>query len=363
MERALNTYLATGEIVVDGGDDEEMDNYILDCVKYVVDAYENHPGENKTMLVEARLDLHYMTMRDDLWGSGDVVIMSTELIEVIDLKYGSGIFVPADNPQCRIYALGAMCLHMKPSRGEMPWHTIRSTILQPRYPDKDGNWVRMKDFTPDELDSWKDDVLLPAAALTDTAVTPVAGDKQCKWCPCKATCPAAQDRVREVCAVFQPVDSGHTIFDADPVVEDAETMEIEKLLQVHDNIPFIEGYLKAVNARIRALCEARDPRMQGKKKLVRGRSQNKWDADADEIIADLSKGTGKIPKSKLQKLELISAAQALKLKGLKEAQRKKLQSRIKKQAGSMAIVPWSDERENLYPPLPFEAQPDDPDWL
>ena len=133
-------------------------------------------------------------------------------------------------------------------------------------------------------------------------------------------------------------------------------MPVDRLIEIHDNEPFIQGYLKAVNNRLRQLIQGRDPSIMGKLKLVRTRKTAKWNADPDVILETLSKGTGCVSKTLLQKTDMISASQALKLK-LKDAQKKRLQEFVGKSEGSLAIVPWADERPNAFPPTNhFEDQ-------
>lgn len=348
LENALKMWIATGDETVECADDEMREN-IQEVFDYIVERYETMKGGNKVILVEQKVSLHYSTGRDDLWGKADVIIMNDKHIDVLDLKYGKGIYVEADTSQNRIYALGAMAAAMKKSKGEAPWESVRSTIIQPRFRDKDDKMVRYRDFTPDELLDWCEDVLVPAAKATDVPGEPIPGEKQCQFCPAKATCPAVAKRVQDLCSVFEPASPG-----ALPTAEDPADMGIERLIEVHDNEPFIQGYLKAVNARLRTLLEARDPALMGKLKLIRSRQQNVWTIDQDELLTELTHGKGRILKKDLTKEVVLSAPAALKLKSLKPAQKKRMQEYIKKSEGSLTIVPDSDSRPNAFPALPFE---------
>ena len=352
LERALNTWIATGDetVPLDGCDNEEMQGHIQDVFNYVVERYELMPGDGKKIAVEVRISLHYMTMRHDLWGSADVIIWNDKHIDVMDLKYGKGLFVQADTSQNRIYLLGAMALEMKATKGDVPWESVRSTIMQPRYPDANDKTIRFQEFDPNELLEWKENVLLPAAHATDDPLAePVAGEEQCRFCLAKATCPAVEQKVSDLCSVFEPVEG-----ELDVAIGEADTMSIDKLLEVHDQIPFIEGYLKAVSKRIREMLEARDPALKGKLKLVRANKRNTWSLPDDEIAIELTKGTGRMLKTDLFKSVVISAPHALKLKALKPAQKKRLQEYIVKSEGSLSIVPDSDPRTNAFPVLEFE---------
>ncbi len=354
LDEALTDWLLMGTMTVEC-DDKEMQAYLQQCFDYVVNRYNEIPGDNKRILIEQRVDLHYMTNRDDMWGQSDIIIITDTYMDVIDLKYGAGVFVEADGSQNKIYTLGAMSEVMKATREDAEWISVRSTIMQPRLPDIDGDIFRYEEYDPEELITWKDEILIPAAARTDIETEPVPGVKQCRFCPVKATCPAVQQVVTDLCSVFEPVDLAHST-EVVATIRDPDIMDVASLVEVHDNIPFIEGYLKAVSAKLRILIEQHHPDVMGRLKIVRSRGQNKWNLDDDTLLLEeLTKGTGRLKKGQITKQAVISAPQALKISGLKPAQLKKMQEYIVKGEGSLAIVPFSDPRNDAFPPMPFEA--------
>lgn len=337
-----------------------MQAHLQKCVDYIVSEFENFPGDNVRISLERKVDMHYLTGRDDTWGTCDVKIESDEYLSVYDLKYGKGIFVEPDTSQNRMYLLGSMCDTLKKTRGVAPWELCYGMIMQPRYLDADGEFVRGVEIEPDELLDWFDEVVKPAIGLTDDPPEPVAGEKQCRFCAAKPTCPAAQKVVQDVCSVFEPVSPG-TMIPLPP--EDAEISDedLEKLIEIHDNTPFINGYLESVGERIRKLLEARDPRLDGRLKLVVSRRTTSYSVDENEVIEALAAGKGRtvsdgyIPRKKFVKEAPLTASQMLKLK-LNDAQKARLQELVKKSEGSLTIVPWSDTRDNANPAIPFEDQ-------
>lgn len=357
LERSLANWLATGDETIIC-DNQEMGDHLQPVLDYVIERYNTMPGGNKRIELEVKVDLHYSSNRDDLWGSADVIISSDMYIDVLDLKYGQGLFVDSDTSQNRLYILGAIARHMKATKGEIPWVNVRSTIMQPRFADAEGETIRFIEFFPEELLDWFEKEVLPKAEMTDDpTIQPIAGAKQCQWCLAKATCPAVINRVENLCSVFQPVvtgvdEAGRTF--ASSTTPDPAAMTIERLIEVHDNEPFVQGYFKAVDSRLREMMMARDPAMKGKLKLVRSRKGNKWNTDDEALIADeLAKGKGCISKKILTRQTVLTASQALKL-NLKDAQKTRLQEYIKQGDGSLTIVPWSDERADAFPPLTFE---------
>lgn len=368
MEKTLKSYLlGTGHEVLcptfpedaNGWEaPEKMMEHIQECVDYIVDEYENFPGEDIKMYLEERVDLHYMSGRDDTWGTADVRIESTECLAVYDLKYGKGIYVEDDTKQNRLYLLAGMCDTLRATRGVAPWESCFGMIMQPRFRGPDGEMARGVEFTPDELMEWFNDEVFPKMSETDAPGEPCAGD-WCRWCKRNPTCPAAQAKVAEMLP-FEPAEPVGEVF-SDGLDADIHGMEIEKLIQIHDNAPFISAFLKSVDQRLRTLIEDRDPALDGRLKLVVSRRNTKYNKDESEIIADMVAGKGKtvkdgyIPRNKFVKESCLSASQALKLK-LNDAQQARLQQHIVKSDGSLTIVPWSDPRDNAFPAMPFEDQ-------
>ncbi len=60
-------------------------------------------------MVEQRLD--FSNYVKDGFGTGDLVIVADDVLQVIDFKYGKGVTVSAElNPQMMLYAWGALNL-------------------------------------------------------------------------------------------------------------------------------------------------------------------------------------------------------------------------------------------------------------
>ena len=108
------------------------------------------------------------------FGTADVVIIADGQMEVVDLKYGSGIPVSAEgNPQMRIYGLGAY----------LAWswaydiQKVRMTIFQPRLDS-----ISSDTMTITDLLEWADNELEPKAKLAwEGKGNFNPGEKQCKW--------------------------------------------------------------------------------------------------------------------------------------------------------------------------------------
>lgn len=140
------------------------------------------------LLIEQRLDFSYLV--PDGFGTGDAIILTEGRIEVIDLKYGKGVPVSAiDNPQARLYALGAIhtfgCLYN--------FTEVKSTIVQPRLDS-----VSTETLTVDELNAWAEEVVRPAAKLADAGEGDFWAGEHCRFCRAGAICRARAEQALQI---------------------------------------------------------------------------------------------------------------------------------------------------------------------
>ena len=92
-----------------GFDAAEIDRHTDTYLYYVSEKIETirKSSPDAAVLVEQRLD--FSNYVKDGFGTGDLVIVADNVIQVIDFKYGKGVAVSAErNPQMMLYALGAL---------------------------------------------------------------------------------------------------------------------------------------------------------------------------------------------------------------------------------------------------------------
>jgi hypothetical protein len=118
------------------------------------------------------------------WGTSDSVIVSHDVVEIWDFKYGAGVAVSAvGNPQLRLYGLGAL-----DKFGDLIATTDRIVlgIFQPRVFSNGDNWEAMSAQT---LRAWRDDVARPAGELALGDDAPFGpSESACRWCPAAGIC-------------------------------------------------------------------------------------------------------------------------------------------------------------------------------
>lgn len=164
-------------------------------VQRYIDYINQFDGE---LLVETRVD--FSDWVQEGFGTVDAIIINDDVIRVIDLKYGKGVKVYADNnPQGMLYALGALS-----DFGVVyDFKTVEIAIVQPRI-DHISEWT----IAVNELLEWgewvKERVQL---ALQDDAPL-VPERKTCQWCKAKSSCEAAYTRNKQsILNDFDVIDS------------------------------------------------------------------------------------------------------------------------------------------------------------
>ena len=170
---ASSEELAEWEENGEGFDVEEIAEYVDQYIAFL----DEHSTPTTTRWIETLVT----TGVDDCAGTADAILIDEPRLHVVDLKYGKGIRVDArDNPQLRLYALGA--LRAVELLGE--FESITMTIFQPRL-----NHVSSVTLSVAELLQWRDEVAIPAAEATyaaEPALNP--GEVQCRWCPAAGIC-------------------------------------------------------------------------------------------------------------------------------------------------------------------------------
>lgn len=158
----------------------EMD----DCTDTYVETIAGIAGQYASPYITAEKTVDYSDYAPEGFGTADCIIIGENTLHVVDYKHGKGIPVSAeDNPQMKLYALGAWVYYAK----IYDIQHVSMTIVQPRL-DNISTFTVFKE----SLEQWGEEVLKPAATLA------YAGDGEfCPgpWCAshfCKArhTCGA-----------------------------------------------------------------------------------------------------------------------------------------------------------------------------
>lgn len=309
---------------------EVSEEMVAHCVGYA-ETIREYKGDDGELLVEVRLDISGITGESDAKGTADAVVLKHADLEIVvaDLKYGRGERVSAiENSQLMIYALAVYLKYAIVAE----WKQMRLVIVQPRNGGVSEWVVPVED-------------LLEFGARIKTASdlcfsilkgdTPLEGnlhpgEKQCRWCKAKPTCPAIR---AEIMSDFENLDG----------VSLADTDDIGAMLDKCDQI---DGWTKSIRDEARRRLNAGIP-VKGYK-LVEGKRGNRSWSDAGEVESLLK--SMKLTKEQMYDMSLISPTVAEKrLAKEHPIQWAKVTNFVMQKAGGPTIASDSDPRPALSP--------------
>lgn len=222
-------------------------NFVLQRYREARERARRTHGCEPEIRIEARLD--YSDWVEDGFGTGDALIIGGGMMEIIDLKYGKGVEVNAENnTQMMLYALGAGAAYDY----AFDISVVRMTIYQPRI----GN-LSSWEIPADELTRWAREELTPLAMLAAKGKGARQSGEWCRFCRAKGDCPRlAADSL----ALFE-------------LNSDANGIEIHHLPRILAQLDIMKVWVNAVEER--ALARALGGERIKGYKLVEGRSVRK----------------------------------------------------------------------------------------
>lgn len=265
------------------------------------------------LLVEQRLDFSQWVPEG--FGTGDAVILSDDMLEVCDLKYGKGVPVSAlDNPQARLYGAGAYAAFSD----LYSFSRVRNTIIQPRLDS-----VSEETLPLSQLLDWCETYIKPRAAMAYAGEGEFKAGDHCRFCAARALCRA---RALEAMSVME-----HEGLTAPALIADSEIPEILKVADI------AQAWLKDIQSY--ALKSALQGVQYRGYKLVSGRKPaRKWcdEAKVKQKLACLN-------EDQYLETKLKTPAQIEKLLGKKDFS-ELLADLTMQSEGAPTLVPMSDNR-------------------
>lgn len=296
----------------------EMEAYIETHIDYVLEQFAE--AKRKTpdaiLLIEQKVDITHLI--EEGFGTCDVIIIADGTLEVIDLKYGLGVRVSAeDNSQLKLYGSGALEAY------DLMYdiHTVKLTITQPRM-DSVSSW----EISAEDLRQWGEEVVKPKAQIAYAGEGEQVTGDWCKFCKASPRCKAQADKALELAKLD---------FAEPMLLTDAQ------LIDIYGQSPQISKWLTAVTDYL--YKEA----LAGKKwegyKLVDGQNRRGW--------TDEEKALEVLQENKFKYKDLV----AIKLKGIGDIEKlvgkkvfpKLLGDVVAFKKTSPSLVPESDKRPAL----------------
>ena len=158
----------------------EMEECAEDYATYILGLVEKAKENcsDPVVMVEQRVD--FSRYVPEGFGTADCIIIADDILNIVDYKHGKGVEVSAeDNPQIKLYALGALelfdCLY--------DISKVQMTIFQPRLSN-------VSVFVMDKADllNWANDELTAKAELAFEGKGELCCGEWCKFCKAKSNC-------------------------------------------------------------------------------------------------------------------------------------------------------------------------------
>ena len=299
----------------------EMQECANDYAKFVAEktAAARETCEDAFTALEVRVD--FSKYVKDGFGTGDCIIVSDNVLEIIDFKYGKGVRVEAaGNPQMKLYTLGAYLEY----NTLFDIDSVRMTIFQPRL-----SGVQSSDeITVKELLEWAEKYVKPRAKLAYKGEGEFAPSEEvCKFCRAKAQCKARADKNLK-------------LFDEAPDILLLTPEDAGKILEQAGDI---QSWLADLESLVSSTLLAGQP-VEGWK-MVEGRSNRRF---ADELKVVAAMKSAGYDESLLYERKLITLAQMEKDFG-KKAVAETLGELIVKPQGKPTLAPAKDKRPEFRP--------------
>lgn len=330
--------------------DEEMASHVQVCIDYVNDL----AGDDGVVFADIRVNYSsYLGVPEhEAWGTADVIVARGEELIVLDLKYGMGVEVSAEqNPQMSLYALGALQAY----NGLVADFTrVRMAISQPRVKKAPSEY----DLSVEELEQWASEVAKRAVSLCkaasgnpsfnpegwrNTYLKPT--EKGCKFCLAKATCPALRDDVLTTAGQYKP-NSPEAILEEFPMREVGNFLDADWLAACLSKVDLIEDWCKAIRAEAERRLLAGES-VPGFKVVQGKRGARQW---SNEEEAEKMLKTFRLKQEEMYSFKLISPTTAEKLAKseiIGKRQWPKLAELITQSEGRPHVAPDSDPRPAL----------------
>ena len=300
---------------------EEMVEYINGYRDFVIERFNEARKKTKDAVLMLEQKLDFSDYVSDGFGTGDVVIIADGNMEIIDLKYGKGVLVSAENnPQLRLYALGAI--------GEYDYmydiNSVNVTIYQPRIDN-----ISSENIAVDKLLKWGEEVVKPKAKLAYEGQGECCAGKHCDegFCRARVICKAYADKQLELAKyefksryILNEADISNVLSSVDKLVSWAKDIKDYALEQALTNGTKYPGF-----------------------KLVEGRSNRTYTTE-QEVIEVLKQNL--YDDNDIYNVKVKGITELEKILGKKEFEHL-LGQYVIKPAGKPTLVPESDKRPEL----------------
>lgn len=296
---------------------DEMEEHTDAYVEFVSELLEKAKQNCKDPLVQVEQRLDLSEYVPGAFGTADCLIIADGTLHVIDMKYGMGVLVSAEeNPQLKCYGIAALSIY----EDLYDIKDVSLSIFQPRR-ENVSTWT----VSATDLRDWAENELKPKAQMAFKGEGEYCPGEWCQFCRAAVKCRArAEEKLR----------IAEEEFKLPPLLTDTE---IESILPM---LPDITKWANDISVYALEMAVSRGREWNGYK-VVEGRSVRKY-ADED-AVAEAAKQNG---YTDIYRKSLITLTEMQKLMGKKKFE-EILGSLIVKSPGKPTLVPITDKRQAM----------------
>lgn len=296
---------------------DEMEEHTDAYVEFVSELLEKAKQNCKDPLVQVEQRLDLSEYVPGAFGTADCLIIADGTLYVIDMKYGLGVLVSAEeNPQLKCYGIAALRIY----EDLYDIKEVALSIFQPRR-ENVSTWT----ISAEDLKNWAENELKPKAQMAYKGEGEYCPGEWCQFCRAAVKCRArAEEKLR----------IAEEKFKLPPLLTDTE---IESILPM---LPDITKWANDISAYALEMAVSRGKEWNGYK-VVEGRSVRKY-ADED-AVAKAAKQNG---YTDIYRKSLITLTEMQRLMGKKKFE-EILGGLIVKPPGKPTLVPVTDKRQAM----------------
>ena len=328
--------------------DEVPEGEMRQCVGDYVAFAERIGKDADQVLVEERVPLFY---RPEDGGTVDYAAITSERVQILDLKYGKGVIVEArENLQGAIYAK-SLIESQRDAFDFTDDTLVVITIFQPR--TYEGNPIKIWSVTLRDLNEFLGDIQkiadrIDAGMLLEFKPSP----DTCQFCDAKGLCKARQNRVADP-IIDVGIEAAKDFTDLDGLPDDKTEPTYPTMGELSDEqIAVVVKHGKGFEKWLKSVASEAKKRIEGGipitgLKVVAGKLGNRgWndEAAADTLIA------GKLKASERYTRKLVTLPQAEKLlKGMDLSTRfeNRFKELTQRKPGAPILVTDADDRPSI----------------